>query len=443
MKDILKLFLIHSKYVVKPFSYLPITFVKRIIFGRDSFLKQYFWDKWGVLNKSIKSVLNNSDKTLWIDGASGGEILQLVTFLQKIKTRHPDLKIVFSTASDDAYRFAKGLKTIDFVFNTPWDFAFVAKRVIRQILPILFMSVEFTRIPLHFKVAQRTGITTVLLSGLMSCDFQQHPTLTRPFALEYYKYFDFIGAKEERDRKCFLQLGVDEDHVRVMGNMKFDLENLKFPVEDLKRLCSVFQIKPQDKIFLAASVFPPEEKIAIDAYVQAKKKMPNLRMIIVPRFNKYIKKIKEHLKQHDLDCVLRSELPQLALNGKAVVVNSFGELIRIYHLSDYIFLSGSIFPVNKIGGGKNIVEPLMSGKPIFFGPFMNYWREIVSELKSVYKKCEVKNASDLAQGIVDLDTNQQIQERLLKKSKEILRQRSHIIEDNVRFIENVLSNYSR
>ena len=138
----LRLFIVQMRYTIKPFFYLPITFLRRVVFGRDAHLKQYFWDKWGFLDKHMNDILSGAESILWIDVASGGEILQLVSFLRLLKKHHKGLKIVLSTASDDAYAYAEKLDTIDFVFNTPWDFAFVARRALRQVNPNLFISVD-------------------------------------------------------------------------------------------------------------------------------------------------------------------------------------------------------------------------------------------------------------------------------------------------------------
>ncbi|MFH1245236.1 MAG: glycosyltransferase N-terminal domain-containing protein [Candidatus Omnitrophota bacterium] len=430
---------IQLKYSVLPFFYLPWTLARRVILGRDRYFKQYFWDKWGVLDKRVDDVVRGPGKVIWIDAASGGEILQIVTFIRRLKERHPDVKIILSTASDDAYHYAGRLSGIDFVFNTPWDFAWVAEKVLRRIHPAIFISIEFTRIPMHFKTAQRAGIKTVLLSGLMSCDWQRHPTMDRAYALEYYRYFDLIGAKERRDMEGFAAFGIDRAKIKILGNMKFDIEELSRGAEHIEDLRKDFQIKSADKIFLAASVFPPEDEVVIDAYVKMKQKINNMRFIIAPRFKKDIPRVIGYLKQYKLSYLCRSELKKAPLNNdNVIIIDTFGELKKIYHLADYIFLSGSIWPVNAIGGGKNIVEPLVSKKPIFFGPCMNYWKEIIGELKTVYEKCEVRNAEELAEGIFGLEDNPGLRQGLRAKAEQLLEQRSGIIKNNVEAVEALL-----
>ncbi|MBP2667121.1 MAG: waaA, partial [Firmicutes bacterium] len=49
-----------------------------------------------------------------------------------------------------------------------------------------------------------------------------------------------------------------------------------------------------------------------------------------------------------------------------VVLDTIGELGRLYNLADLVFVGGSLVP----HGGHNILEPAAHGKPIVVGPHM-------------------------------------------------------------------------
>ena len=49
-----------------------------------------------------------------------------------------------------------------------------------------------------------------------------------------------------------------------------------------------------------------------------------------------------------------------------LVLDTIGELARVYALSDAAFVGGSLVD----WGGHNILEPAYYGKPVFFGPHM-------------------------------------------------------------------------
>ena len=53
-----------------------------------------------------------------------------------------------------------------------------------------------------------------------------------------------------------------------------------------------------------------------------------------------------------------------------------GELSRMYSFCDIAYIGGSLVP----DGGHNPLEPAAFGKPILFGPYMDDFTEIASDL---------------------------------------------------------------
>lgn len=408
-------------YSFRAFAYLPITFLKRVLLGRDNEAKRFFFDSWGYLDKRLLSAISGGKRVIWIDVASGGEILQIPAFLNKLKSRIEGLKIVLSTASDDAYKFAKKIDAVDFVFNTPWDISFVAKRAIKSIKPNIFMAVVFSRIPVHFKTAQECGVKTVLISGMMSCDWHKHPNMRRSVDLEYYRYFDFIGAKDEEDLREFIELGVCREKIAVLGNMKFDAENFMTTGKEVAEMRKAMGLKPEEKIFLSSSILPPEGDFTVQSYLQARAKIKNLRLVCVPRFIQHLSSITAVLNKYGLRYIFKSRKDVCAQSaGEVVIVDTFGELAKLYHLADFIFLSGSVSPKYRVASGKNIVEPLASGNPVFFGRFMQYWGSIVEELKLIYSGFEISTPEELAANMFEILNSPAIMDSYRVKAKEII-----------------------
>jgi len=57
-----------------------------------------------------------------------------------------------------------------------------------------------------------------------------------------------------------------------------------------------------------------------------------------------------------------------------LLVDTVGELMDIYAISDLVFVGGSLVPV----GGHNLLEPASLAVPVIFGPHMNNFREIAA-----------------------------------------------------------------
>ena len=60
-----------------------------------------------------------------------------------------------------------------------------------------------------------------------------------------------------------------------------------------------------------------------------------------------------------------------------ILLDTIGELSRIYTLGDIIFVGGSLVNI----GGHNILEPVVYKKPVVFGPYMQNFSEIAQTLE--------------------------------------------------------------
>lgn len=76
---------------------------------------------------------------------------------------------------------------------------------------------------------------------------------------------------------------------------------------------------------------------------------------------------------------------------QVVILDTIGELGRLYSLADVVFVGGSFVKV----GGHNILEPAAHGKPVLVGPYMFNFREIF-DLLSKRGVCRMaQNESEL------------------------------------------------
>src|SRR5205823_4323605 len=85
-----------------------------------------------------------------------------------------------------------------------------------------------------------------------------------------------------------------------------------------------------------------------------------------------------------------------------VILDTYGDLARVYALASAVFLGGTLVHVGA-GLGQNLIEPLAHGVPIFFGPNVRRWTAITHELCAIYPGLAVTGAADLAQGVLDLE----------------------------------------
>ena len=117
-----------ARYILRILFFLPITFTKRVIFGKDPVWKQFFFQSWGIYSKSIREILR-SRPNLWINTEAGGEFTQIFSLCKRLKEECPEYNLVVSTYNYNSYVLAKELQGVDLALFSPWDFRFVVNRV--------------------------------------------------------------------------------------------------------------------------------------------------------------------------------------------------------------------------------------------------------------------------------------------------------------------------
>lgn len=425
------------EYIKIPVLHLPITFIKKAIFGRTPYWRQYFWNKWGFLEKGlIKDV--KGKKVFWVSAISGGELTQAVLFLKKLKEKHPDHKIILATDSYDAFHYAKKISLADYVIDAPWDISIVVKRCLSLIHPEAIIHIENAYYVKLMEEAKSRGIKNILISARMNPTMlKAHVLFRRAEKLRFYQYLDFIGVKAEEDKKNYIDLGCQEQNIYVLGDLKYDLEYLHMNVSQEMELKRNLGIGLSDRVFTAGSIHAMEFGLVIGAYLKAREEISELKLIIVPRWYYEIKGLIKILKDKNLKYQFRSkELDNSDFD--CLIIDTFGELSMIYGISDAVYIGNSVMPINERGAGHNIIEALVHGKPIIFGAYMYSWRSIVAEIKKVCPACEVHNKEELAQRAIDFIIDSETKSKLEKLSKRISLEYSGAVNKYLQFIEDTV-----
>lgn len=389
---------VDRRYRRQAYRSLPITFIRRVLLGRDPYWRRYFWNRWGYVGPALEKAPTGRP-VLWLDALSGGEVTQAVTFCRQLRAALPGWSIILSTNNKYSFDFAVEHLDVDAVFDAPWDCPAPMRRALALIRPAAWVSIQLVYNPVLVGELRRAGVTTVLVSGLMSKGIHLHPQGVRAAELNPYGDLDWIGARTEEDAAGYIERGVSPERVRVTGNMKFDLDFLRVSDAERRALAASLHLVDGEPVMLAASVHPGEEVLIGRAYLLARQTAPNLRLIVVPRYQFDVDRATSTLSALGLSIVRRTAAGTPVGRDSVIIVDTFGELNRLYSVATAVFLGGTMYRRNVTGFGQNPIEPLAHGKPLFFGPFMNLWREITDELKQSWPAVEVLSAEDLAAGV--------------------------------------------
>ena len=120
-----------------------------------------------------------------------------------------------------------------------------------------------------------------------------------------------------------------------------------------------------EKVVVAGSTRKGEEERLLKAFAEARKERPDLRFVVAPRHIERAGEIERAAQETGFTVVRRTQA-RPDDRWDVLILDTIGELARVYALSDAAFVGGSLVD----WGGHNILEPAYYGKPVFFGPHM-------------------------------------------------------------------------
>ena len=219
--------------------------------------------------------------------------------------------------------------------------------------------------------------------------------LVMGFAKKIFGKFDLCIASNNESENFLKILG--SKNIKNYGNLKFS--NIK---NDIKKLDLNFLNKIKNrKVWCAASTHPSEEIICAEAHLKIKKNYNNILTIIIPRHIDRVKTIKEELSKFNINVLLVTELNNFDDKTDILLVNSYGEALKFYDISKYVFLGKSLVQSLMKDSGQNPIEPARLGCKILHGPYVSNFAETYNYLKKLGITKEVNDSNKLSLSLIE------------------------------------------
>jgi 3-deoxy-D-manno-octulosonic-acid transferase len=183
--------------------------------------------------------------------------------------------------------------------------------------------------------------------------------------------------------------------VVVAGNIKYDALREAVPQDAVDEFRRLFSITQGQRVIVLGSTHPGEHEAI--APMLARLVDDATRAIVVPRHPERVAACVSLLEQAGLGVRRRSALGGPVVSGPrdVIVLDTVGELSRVYALADVVFVGGSLIP----HGGQNMAEPVALGKPTLFGPHTENFKATVRELLEIGGARRVESFVALEAGI--------------------------------------------
>lgn len=313
------------------------------------------------------SVERKEGKSLWIHAVSVGEVLSLRKLIAEIKDKHPDWIIHFSALTHSGFQIAKKeMSLADNVFLIPLDYGPVVRKFFNKLKPDLFILAESEFWPNLLREARRQTKGVLLINGRISSRSSKRFVAFRYFMNRIFQNISYFLVQTDKDRESLVNAGVDADQIAVGGNLKAEIDLPVFADQALEDLKERLGIDESQKIVVAGSTHRGEEEQLLSAYVRAKEKRADIQLILAPRHVERAGEVAKLCERLNVRINRRTTV-QPGDRWDVLILDTLGELIQFYAISDVAFVGGSLIP----WGGQNLLEPAFYSKPVFFGPHMD------------------------------------------------------------------------
>jgi 3-deoxy-D-manno-octulosonic-acid transferase len=223
--------------------------------------------------------------------------------------------------------------------------------------------------------------------------------------------------QSDLDRERLSQAGVrPKEKVITVGNIKFDRLWVPMNNDERRKWMNILGLDPEDLIWVAGSTHDGEEEILLSVFKRLRSFFPDLRLIIAPRQIKQSPEIIKKAEFSGFKAILKTEIKAHEISNDIIILNTVGELNRIYGLARISFVGGSLVPV----GGHNLLEPASFGIPVVFGPYTYNFALMSESLIESGGGLRVKGEIELYDAIKRILTETEIQQNMGSHAREFV-----------------------
>lgn len=326
---------------------------------------------------------NKDEHVIMVHGVSVGETNALESLVKTIRKEFPESKLVYTTGTWTGQELAKK-KLDDFtdlITYFPADFPKIVKKFFDKVNPDVVLIAE-TEIWPNFAIeCKKRGIKLYVINGRISDSTFKTYDLFKFIFKPFLRLYTGIFTQSTEDNNKFLKLGARAETTKRMNNLKFDV----------KRPEKTFEFdKSNARILLAGSTHQGEDEIVLETYKNLKANHNDLKLIIAPRHLTRVEEVKNLVEKFGFVYDLRSNNRNSMDNIDVLILDTLGELGKMYEFADLSFIGGSF---NKTGG-HNPLESIVFNVPVISGPSIHNFKDIYAIIKNAYAGFVVENNSD-------------------------------------------------
>ena len=415
------MYILYNILVTLVFIFLALPYFLYRLVVEKGFVHRFRQSMGLVHREEINPVANTN--CIWIHGASVGEMVAISPLVKEMKNIMPERKVLVSAVTVGGYDMARQIMPeADAIINFPLDLPWVASSMVRRVRPGIFMMVETELWPNFLRAIRERSIPVMMVNGRISEKSAKNYRYLFSLLRDMLNTISRFCMQSSIDAKYITQLGADPEKIFVTGNTKFDQTYAEVSSEDLANYKTELGLGEDAwPVIVAGSTHRTEEEAVLTSFTALRKKYPRARLIIAPRKLNRIEEIKKVNAKFGYEMGFRSKLKEmegLRPEFPVLLLDTIGELGRIYALGDIVFVGGSLVRY----GGHNVLEPAAHAKPILVGPSMEDFKDSYSLLSKAGACRMVADADGLTEAFLEIARDDVLRKKMGAASIQIIRE---------------------
>lgn len=387
--------MIHFLYNIVALVSIPFVVSYHLYRSLSRGRKTAFTERFGFIPACELKKIAGSE-VIWLHAVSVGETIAAVPLVKELRQRYPQKKIVVSNVTETGREVAQKIAGVDLCIYFPFDYPFAVAGALKRVRPSLLLIMETEIWPNFIRKAHALGIPVVLVNGRISDrSFRRYVKLSWFFG-PVLRLLSAVCMQSGEDARRIQAVGALPAQVQVTRNLKYDIAVPTRSVPEREQIKARYCLPGDVLIFTAGSTHEGEEAAVIAAYQAALQSGISVVMVLVPRHPERAGQVAGLLAAAGGSYRLRSALHEnegALAAGEVLLVDTVGELLNLYAVSDVVYVGGSLVPT----GGHNVLEPAALSVPVIFGPHMDNFREISALVLSGGAGIQVADGDELAE----------------------------------------------
>lgn len=423
-------------YSILLYMITPVVIIRLFLTG---FSHKGYWNRWGE-RFGFVNVPAVSGPRLWIHAVSVGEVQAATPLVKRLSSDYPQYSFLVTTVTPTGSEQAlQNLGSLASHAYLPYDLPGSINRFLDRTNPSVLIVMETELWPNLYHYCRKRGVCICLVNCRISENSFRGYKKLAGLTSQVLSNLEIIGAQSNGDAGRLISLGADRQRIVVTGNLKTDIYVPKRIYEQAVAIKQLFS-HPRP-VWIAASTHEGEEEIILRVQHKVLTRFPDCLLILAPRHPERSVALSKLSYRSGFNTAVRSMSGDMLTGSlgdatQVYLLDTIGELMTYYAVSDIAFVGGSLFPAY---GGHNVLEPAALGVPVITGKYTGNFQEISRLLCDNNAQIRVSDEEQLSEKIILLMTDCNLRKDMGQAGRDFIERNRGSLDRTIDMMSGILS----